>query len=35
MKHLNRAMVMAVTVALMHHIETKVVEVELVSVSER
>jgi len=33
MKHLNRAMVVAVTAALMHHIETKMVEVELVSLS--
>ena len=35
MKHLNQAMMVAVTVTLMHHIETKVVVVELVSVSDR
>jgi len=34
-KHINRAMVVAMAAALMHHIKTKVVEVELVSMSDR
>ena len=35
MKHLKRAMVVAVAATLMHRIEAKVVEVELVSMLDR
>jgi len=35
MKHLNRAMMVTVTATLVHNIETKVVEVELASVTDR
>jgi len=35
MKHLNRAMAVAVAATLAHHIETKVVEVELVPVTNQ
>ena len=35
MKHLNPNIVVVVAAALMHHIETKVVEVKLISVSDQ
>jgi len=35
MKHFNRAKVVAVAATLVHHIETKIVEVKLASVMKR